>query len=68
MTQERKDYTKVTELSREFAEWKEKVPVKQRASVDLLQWQIEFQLCIAQQLTIIAQHLGKIVDAAETRA
>lgn len=63
MKDEKKDYTRVTALSEEYRSWR--TSVRSPTSQEILMWQAEFQLVIAQQLTIIAGHLGKIVKTAE---
>lgn len=63
MKEDRKDFYKVTDLSEWFRTW----TAEQRdpKAADWLMWQARFQCAIAQQLTIIAGHLGKIVGKAE---
>ncbi len=58
-----KTYFNVMELSEAFAAWQEEKGDVYTSS-DLHEWQVRFQLAIAQQLTMIAQHLGKIVANA----
>ena len=65
MAQERKDFLKVTEFSAAFNEWYSKASEAEITALALLRWQVRAQIIIAQQLTIVSQHLGKIVDAAE---
>jgi hypothetical protein len=67
MSDTRKDYAKVTEVSAHFNDWLADMrgSTKPVTSQDILVWQAKFQLIIAQQLTIIAGHLGKIVGKAE---
>jgi hypothetical protein len=69
MKDEKKDYAKVTVVSAAFNEYLQTNDVKTRTvefkSQELLLWQAKFQLIIAQQLTIIAGHLGKIVKKSE---
>jgi hypothetical protein len=63
----KKDYANVAAISREYLEWKDKkkddkqIPTPQ----ELHAWQVQFQLIMAQQLTVIAGHLGRIVAAAQ---
>lgn len=70
MKNETKVYAKVTELSEQFEAWEQKKEhpnASQPIAIDYLFWQARFQLVIAQQLTMISQHLGKIVANAEAR-
>ena len=67
---ERKDFYKITELSNRFHDWKRNDPPKDPLPVqtEIQYWQACFMLAIAQQLSVIASHLGKIVGKAEDRA
>ena len=67
MSEEQKDYYKITSLSGDFRNWlkvelKDK-PLQPQTEIQL--WQAQFMLACAQQLSVIASHLGKIVKKAE---
>jgi hypothetical protein len=66
MSSEEKSYFKITELSREFDEWE--ATINNPAQTDIQIWQVKMMLAIAQQLTMVAKHLGKIVSRAEVEA
>ena len=66
----KKDYYKVSELSSDFEQWNAVLNVgtfdeKTRKHLLLVVWQTKAQLAIAQQLTMIAQHLGEIVGKSK---
>lgn len=68
MNETKKDYYKVTELSERFEVWQNANADglrQERYVTQALMWQARFQCAIAQQLTIIAGHLGRIVGKAE---
>jgi hypothetical protein len=64
-----KTYYNVIQLSSDFHGWMdtgdraEHVPT----AAELLLWQARFQLAIAQQLSMVAKHLGTIVKTAEEK-
>jgi uncharacterized protein YjfI (DUF2170 family) len=66
MNETKKDFINVAKLSAEFNQF---VANNEKAmsfsSIGLHLWQVQAQFAIAQQLTIIASHLGKIVGKAE---
>lgn len=60
-------FYKITELSDDFAaraeEWRDQnEPIPLQTEIQL--WQARFMLAIAQQVSIVANHLGKIVKKA----
>lgn len=66
-----KDFYNIGGLSQEFKEsisemekGKDPIPAQTRIQA----WQACFMLAIAQQLSVIASHLGKIVRKAEDKA
>ena len=66
-----KDYTKITEMSAEFNSWHAQYAnfsfddtSKDRAW-EARMWELQFMLAIAQQLSVVAAHLGKITRKAE---
>ncbi len=66
MNKEKKDFINVVKLSEAFNDFVEAVGAgKGTSSHELHLWQVRAQYAIAQQLTIIAAHLGKIVGKAE---
>lgn len=64
-----KDFYKISDLSKEFQdsmtalEKEQDIPAQTRIQA----WQACFMLAIAQQLSVIASHLGKIVRKAEDK-
>lgn len=66
-----KDYTKITDMSARFASWH--AQEGNRGFDDTIKdvawqarmWELQFMLAIAQQISIVATHLGKIVRKAE---
>lgn len=60
------DFYKITDLSEEFKRWEDDpesvkvLPVQTEVQL----WQAKFMLAIAQQLSIVASHLGKIIRKA----
>lgn len=65
-----KDYYKISTLSEDFRSWlrvdlegREKITTQTEVQI----WQAQFMLAIAQQLSVIASHLGKIVGKAEDK-
>jgi hypothetical protein len=66
MKSEKKDYANVAETSTRFAIFKQAIDERTiQPNAAILLWQAEFELMIAQQLTVIAGHLGRIVAAAQ---
>lgn len=60
-----KDFFKVTEMSGSFRVWCQTRKDEDMKAVELRLWELKFQLTIAQQLTIIAGHLGTIVGKSK---
>ena len=66
-----KDYVKITELSAEFNSWHAQRggqsfdDTAKNAAWEARMWELQFMLAIAQQISIVAQHLGKITRKAE---
>jgi hypothetical protein len=60
------DYFKITDLSKDFKAWKES-KYQSTPQTDVQLWQAMFMLAIAQQVSIVASHLGKIVRTAKER-
>ena len=71
MSDGKKSYFKITGMSDEFRKWDDEVSdyskLSSNESFDLLtrMWELRFLLSIAQQLSIISGHLGKIVEGSE---
>lgn len=62
----RKAFYHVAKMSENFREW-DNSQKKLDASQEARMWELRIQLAIAQQLTMIAQHLGEIVGKAKAR-
>jgi hypothetical protein len=66
-----KDYVKITEMSAGFASWHAQRggqsfdDTAKNAAWEARMWELQFLLAIAQQVSIVAQHLGKITRKAE---
>lgn len=61
-----KDFYKITEMSEDFRVFNERTVKEDIPLQTMVQfWQARFMLAIAQQLSIVASHLGKIVRKAE---
>jgi hypothetical protein len=66
-----KDYIRVTELSAEFNSWHaQRVgqsfdDTAKNAAWEARMWELQCLLAIAQQLSVVAAHLGKITRKAE---
>lgn len=62
-----KTYFLITKMTEAFRKWEADIPgpAKGELVLQLGLWQIRAQLAIAQQLSIISQHLGEIVAQAE---
>jgi len=66
-----KDYTKITDMSAEFNSWHVQRcgqsfdDTAKNAAWEARMWELRFMLVIAQQMSIVAQHLGKITRKAE---
>jgi hypothetical protein len=65
--EESKDFYKVTELTRDFVEFLARDRGEYKVA-DMYVWQVRATLAIAQQLTMVAKYLGKIVAKAEVEA
>jgi hypothetical protein len=66
MNETKKDFINVAKLSGEFNQFiSNNEKGMSFSSIGLHLWQVQAQFAIAQQLTIIAGHLGKIVGKAE---
>ena len=63
-----KDFYKITDMSVEFDEYRRQLLMAPdlTAQIRVQLWQAGFMLAIAQQLSMVASHLGKIVRKAET--
>jgi hypothetical protein len=59
-----KDFYRITEISAEFEQWQSTRPLDNPMQ-EIQLWQAQFLLAIAQQLSMVASHLGKIVRKAE---
>jgi hypothetical protein len=62
---ESKDFYKITDLSLHFKAWQSEQKPLDSVMHEIQLWQARFMLGIAQQLSVIASHLGKIVRKAE---
>jgi len=63
---ETKDFYKVTDLTKIFQGWEsENQNSLETPMLEIQLWQARFMLAMAQQLSMIASHLGKIVRKAE---
>ena len=66
-----KDYTKITDMSAEFNSWHAQRcsqsfdDTAKNTAWEARMWELKFMLAIAQQVSIVAQHLGKITRKAE---
>lgn len=64
---EARDFYKISDLSNDFAEWQEANHHDMTTQTGVQVWQARFLLACAQQLSVIASHLGKIVRKAEQK-
>jgi len=56
------DYYKITLMSEKFRKWDADNSAEQLTRVERMKmWELRFMLSIAQQLSMVAAHLGKIV-------
>lgn len=66
-----KDYAKITDMSARFASWHAQRcdtqfdNTNQRLAWEARMWELQFMLAIAQQVSIVATHLGRITRKAE---
>ena len=60
-----KDFYKITDLSEVFQKWQSEQRSPDSPMQEIQLWQARFMLAIAQQLSVVAAHLGKIVRKAE---
>jgi hypothetical protein len=66
-----KDYTKITEMTAGFADWHAQRAgqsfddTAKNAAWEARMWELRFMLAIAQQVSMVATHLGKITRKAE---
>lgn len=63
-----RDFYKISDLSNEFDKWAQQATAPLPVQTEVQYWQAKFMLAIAQQLSVIASHLGKIVRKAETKS
>ena len=62
---EKNDFYKITEMSARFRDWQGEQKALDSPMQEIQLWQARFMLAIAQQLSVVASHLGKIVRKAE---
>jgi hypothetical protein len=60
-----RDFYRISDLSKAYEEWQVSNYNDAQPQTRVQIWQATFMLAIAQQLSVIASHLGKIVRKAE---
>jgi hypothetical protein len=60
-----KDFYKITDLSEKFSTWQSEQKAFDNPMHEIQLWQARFMLAIAQQVSVVASHLGKITRKAE---
>ena len=62
-----KDYFNIAAMTAAFRKWDELIKKGEVTPESIQLWQVRAQLAIAQQLSVISGHLGKIVQRAKER-